>query len=200
MPVSRTLPTALSLLISASISAVPASAQVNTEAMRGDGGTPGLHSSLEGHFTWVSGNAEFVKTNGLARADYVRDRYHGFLVGNYELGRQDDETFIRNGFAHFRNVVGLLPRTALELFAQLEFNEFLMLQQRRLLGAGLRYNLGASAGDAGASGSTAQDVGTVAQTAGTASEGGGLPDPGPGGIGNQALPKPVPGNGGQGPL
>lgn len=127
----------------------PAGAQVNTEALRGKDVAQGFQAGLEGRFTWVAGNSEFAKVNGLSRVDYLRGRYHGFLVGNYELGRQDDETFIHNGFAHLRNVVDLLPRTALELFAQLEFNEFLLLRQRRLLGAGVRYGLASAPADSG---------------------------------------------------
>lgn len=139
----------LAAALAACLSAVPAMAQVNTEALRGKGVEQGFQTSLEGRFTWVAGNSEFTKVNGLSRVDYLRGRYHGFLVGNYELGRQDDETFIHNGFAHLRNVVGVLPRTALELFAQLEFNEFLLLTQRRLLGGGLRYGLESAPADSG---------------------------------------------------
>jgi hypothetical protein len=138
------IPAALMACIIAVAAAGPAKAQVNTEALRGKDVVQGFQTSLEGRFTWVAGNSEFTKVNGLSRVDYLRGRYHGFLVGNYELGRQDDETFIHNGFAHLRNVVDLLPRTALELFAQLEFNEFLLLRQRRLLGAGFRYSLAAA--------------------------------------------------------
>lgn len=139
--------TVLAWVILAVPGAAPVCAQVNTEAMRGTGLAAGWHSSLEGRFTWVAGNTEFVKANGLARADYLRKGYHGFLVGNYEFGRQGGETFIQNGFAHFRNVVGIARGTDAEFFAQLEFNDFLMLQQRRLFGAGLRYRLGAAAAD-----------------------------------------------------
>lgn len=136
------LPAVLGLAFLAIAGAESATAQVNTEAMRGTDATPGLHTSLEARYTWVSGNTEFVKTNGMARLDYRKEDYHGFLVGNYEFGRQGGETFIQNGFAHYRNVLGLSRRIASEVFAQMEFNDFLMLQQRRLLGAGFRYSLG----------------------------------------------------------
>lgn len=136
------LPAVLGLAILAFAGGESATAQVNTEAMRGTEVTPGLHTSLEARYTWVSGNTEFVKTNGMARLDYQKEDYHGFLVGNYEFGRQGGETFIQNGFAHLRNVFGLSHRISLEIFAQMEFNDFLMLQQRRLLGGGFRYGLG----------------------------------------------------------
>jgi hypothetical protein len=150
IPRRRLFAAALTAWILALPAAGPARAQVNTEALRGKDVPEGFRTGLEGRFTWVAGNSEFTKVNGLSRVDYLRGLYHGFLVGNYELGRQDDETFIHNGFAHLRNVVAVLPRTALELFAQLEFNEFLLLRQRRLLGAGARYGLAAAPADSSA--------------------------------------------------
>ncbi len=115
-----------------------AHAQVNTEALRGPAREAGFYATLEGNFTLVAGNSDFVKTNGLARLDFVHGKYHGFLLGNYELGQQDGQSFIHNGFSHFRHVYEFAGSTAVEGFGQLEFNEFLLLRFRRLLGGGLR--------------------------------------------------------------
>jgi putative salt-induced outer membrane protein YdiY len=129
------------------LSAISVTAQVNTEAMRGIEYSQGFQSSLAGQFTWVSGNSEFVKTNGLARIDYVQGRYQGFLVGNYELGKKDGDNFIHNGFMHFRNVIQLIPHADLELFSQLEFNEFLQLERRQLLGGDIRLGMATASVD-----------------------------------------------------
>ncbi len=114
------------------------SGQVNTEAMRRAGISLGWHASLAGDLGYVAGNSNLFKLESSARLDRSTTRGRSFLVGEFQQGRKDDELFINKGFVHLRGVRYLRPGRALEGFVQQEFNEFINLRSRSLLGGGLR--------------------------------------------------------------
>ncbi|UCH11256.1 MAG: DUF481 domain-containing protein [Fidelibacterota bacterium] len=113
-------------------------AQVNTEAMRKEDLEPGAHINLGGSVGYTDGNSNLFQNRSKLRLDYVQDWGHLFLVANYRLGSKDKTNFINKGFTHFRAAKPLWPALSAELFLQKEFNEFLQLQDRQLVGLGLR--------------------------------------------------------------
>lgn len=113
-------------------------AQVNTEAMRKEDIEPGAHIDLGGNIGYTEGNSNLFQNRSKLRLDYIQDWGHMFLVANYRLGRKDETLFINKGFTHFRTVKPLWQALSGEFFLQKEFNEFIQLQDRQLLGLGLR--------------------------------------------------------------
>ena len=113
-------------------------AQVNTEAMRRADSSLGWHSNLSADAGLIAGNSNLVDLKGGLRFDYLAPGGHVFLVSQYQRGLQDTALFINKGFVHLRGVRSLRPGRALEGFVQQEFNEFINLRSRSLVGGGLR--------------------------------------------------------------
>ena len=116
--------------------------QVNTEAMRRADSSLGWHSNLSADVGLIAGNSNLVDLKGGLRFDYLAPSGHVFLVSQYQRGLQDTALFINKGFVHLRGVRNLRAGRALEGFVQQEFNEFINLRSRSLVGGGLRLEFG----------------------------------------------------------
>ncbi|MBA7481497.1 hypothetical protein ES707_16971 [subsurface metagenome] len=114
-------------------------AQINTEALRREDQTHGWHPSLGADLGVIAGNSSLLSVKGNLRLDYRGAKAYGFAVSQYQQGRKDDDLFINKGFAHLRGIAILRPKLHLEGFLQREFNDFIKLQDRRLVGGGLRF-------------------------------------------------------------
>jgi hypothetical protein len=64
-----------------------------------------------------------------------------FLASNYNFSEENEERSVNDGFAHLRWVRKTRPDFGVEAFVQYQFNEFLRLDTRYLVGAGLRFGL-----------------------------------------------------------
>ncbi len=116
-------------------------AQVNTEKFRKEFEQTGVYGKVSVAAGFASGNSEFVKVKGGARLDYSGEKYDLFLVGNYEFEEASDKKVVNKAFAHLRNILTLSQLFAAEAFLQKEFNQFILLEDRNLIGAGLRTDL-----------------------------------------------------------
>ncbi|HVO74565.1 MAG TPA: DUF481 domain-containing protein [Ignavibacteriaceae bacterium] len=115
--------------------------QVNTEKFRKESEKPGFSGNASAAAGLASGNSEFVKVNSGLRLDYSGKGYTFFLVGNYDFQEANNDKVVNKGFAHLRNIIALSPEFFLELFLQKEFDQFILLKDRNLAGAGLRVDL-----------------------------------------------------------
>ncbi|MFB0515582.1 MAG: DUF481 domain-containing protein [Candidatus Neomarinimicrobiota bacterium] len=113
-------------------------AQVNTESMRREDLGPGFHVDLGGDVGYTDGNSNLFQNRSNLRFDYVRDWGQMFLVSYYRISKKDKAFFINKGFSHLRTVKNLRGAFYGEVFLQKEFNEFIQLQDRQLIGGGLR--------------------------------------------------------------
>ncbi|NQT61906.1 MAG: DUF481 domain-containing protein [Candidatus Marinimicrobia bacterium] len=118
----------------------PINAQVNTESLRKTIQEPGFHFNLGATLNLMDGNRNLFQTQIKTRFDQVQPWGHLFLVSNYKMSSKDETIFVNQGFAHLRFMKKLTPGYSGEVFSQLEFNEFIRLSQRTLVGAGLRFN------------------------------------------------------------
>ncbi|MEE9464397.1 MAG: DUF481 domain-containing protein [Candidatus Neomarinimicrobiota bacterium] len=118
-----------------------ARAQVNTEAMRRSDGSSGWYAALAADMGYVAGNSNLLKLKTNARADNYSTIGHTFVVGQFQQGRKDEQIFINKGFLHLRGVRHLRADLAMEGFVQQEFNEFINLRSRSLVGGGMRWGL-----------------------------------------------------------
>ncbi len=114
--------------------------QVNTESL--------LRSSRSGFsmqavlgFGFNAGNSEFFRWRVASRLDYQADLLYAFAVGNLEQGTANEQVFLNRGFVHLRTIFNLDTLFRPEVFVQREFNEFILLKERTLVGGGLRLYL-----------------------------------------------------------
>ena len=115
----------------------PLQAQVNIEKVR-PSLENGLNVSLGLTYAVRSGNQNRVDLGGGGRVGYRFNSSELFLIGNTGYGRSNGETYANRSFAHLRFVGEVHPKMALEIFGQVENDEFTRLNLRTLAGIGFR--------------------------------------------------------------
>lgn len=115
-------------------------AQVNTEKLRRDEDARGLAFSAGTSIGLVRGNSEFVSVAVDLRLDYSREGNDNFIVADYSFKEAQKGKIANRGFLHLRSIWDVASSLAVEGFTQAEFNEFLSLTNRDLLGAGVRWH------------------------------------------------------------
>ena len=116
--------------------------QINTEAMRGDNKSPGVTHNMALNFSYFSGKSEIIQLMGTYQMNYLLiSNWYGLLSGKYnrafEKGKED---FSNQGFVHLRTAKPIMAQTDIEGFIQKETNHFINLENRELLGSGIRIN------------------------------------------------------------
>ena len=122
----------------------PLAAQVNIftdETMRQLQLKPGWYNSVALDLTYREGNTSLLTTRTRFRTDYLAKRYHSFVFGSLQRGRKDDSFFTNKGMAHGRIIWRSTKHFLLESFAQKQFNESILLDDRNLIGGGVRLAL-----------------------------------------------------------
>jgi len=116
--------------------------QVNTESMRENNQSPGMRHNMALDFSYFSGYTEIIQFMGFYRMDYLSNsNWYGFLAGRYNrVFEKNKEDFSNKGFVHLRTAKPIMTHTDIEGFIQKETNHFIDLENRELLGAGLRIN------------------------------------------------------------
>jgi hypothetical protein len=134
--------------------ATPATAQVNTEKLRSTG-TEGFSGAVDFSLFVRRGNVDLTRVGTGLRTQYEtlhapeattsttvaprrRPKDLVLLIGNLTLGIRKGERYLNDGFSHLRWTRMWIPVVGSEIFAQAQYNEFLRLRQRVLLGAGAR--------------------------------------------------------------
>ena len=136
-------------------------AQVNTEALRPKGDAEGLSGAIGFDLAARRGNSD-VNNFGLSLnlfqarpfdpgdnflADRPVDRRFlspkrlYLLVASYDFQESSGDRSVNRGFVHARGTWMQSPRFGWEAFGQLETDEFIRLDRRSLLGAGIRYGV-----------------------------------------------------------
>ena len=121
--------------------------QVNTETMRSEDNSDSFTNKFNMEMGYEKANTEVLELAAEYRLDYVKqENFHSFIVINLENGYEKENDLPKNiitnkGFAHLRITKDLFTNYQMEVFTQYEFNEFLLLNDRYLLGTGLRIGL-----------------------------------------------------------
>ena len=110
--------------------------------MRGDNKSPGVTQNMALDFSYFSGKSEIIQLMGTYQMNYLlKSNWYGLLSGKYnrafEKGKED---FSNQGFVHLRTAKPIMAQTDIEGFIQKETNHFINLENRELLGSGLRIN------------------------------------------------------------
>ncbi|MEQ8273701.1 MAG: DUF481 domain-containing protein [Deltaproteobacteria bacterium] len=132
-----------------------ASAQVNTEKLR-SWDKEGFGGAVDFAMYLRKGNVDLLTISSGMRLQYVtlhpaetatstnaepppRELKDLVLaIGSLNFGRRVLDPYINNGFAHLRWTRMWIPDLGSEVFAQAQYNEFLRVKQRLLLGVGAR--------------------------------------------------------------
>ena len=116
--------------------------QINTESMRGDHATPGLSQNMNLSFTYISGNSEIMFLRGNYRIDYQsQSDWSGHFIAKYDRAfEKAEDDFTNKGFGQLRAVKQVFFRIQVESFLQKEFNYFIDLENRELIGGNIRFN------------------------------------------------------------
>ena len=126
------------------------SSQVNTEAMRSAKNSNGFQNKFNLELGYEKASSEVFNFVSEYRLDYIKpNNLHSFMVISLENGYEKKEDTPQNiitnkGFIHLRTTKILTPKYQVEIFTQYEFNEFLLLNDRYLLGSGLRIGINKS--------------------------------------------------------
>jgi hypothetical protein len=115
--------------------------QVNTEKLRRQDSTQGVFVTLAASAGLVRGNSEYVAVSSTIRTDLVCEGSYHFVAGNYEMKESGAGKISNKGFLHARTIWGLSQLFSYEGFAQIQFNAFISLKNRDLLGSGLRLGI-----------------------------------------------------------
>lgn len=132
------LPRLVPALLLACIGARGMTAQVNTEAMRHDNAAAGLQQRVNVDVCYQEGNNNSLALGAGYRADLRVDPIYTFLILDYDRGSGNKELYQNAGFAHLRVVWSLDSIVHPEIFAQKQFDDFILLHDRMLGGGGVR--------------------------------------------------------------
>ncbi len=119
----------------------PAVAQVNIftgETMKKMQLKPGWYNNINLDLAYRSGNTELLTLRTRFRSDYLSKTYHGFVFGSIQQGRKNGEFFTNKGMAHGRIIRNITDHILIESFVQKQYNESILLNDRNLLGGGVR--------------------------------------------------------------
>lgn len=132
-------------------------AQVNVEALRSNGTEDGVAGSLGLTTAYTSGNILFADFGASATLEWKKNKDSVFFVMNHrfaakltqsdrlaepDVGLWDEEAhFSNNRLIHLRYNRELSAKLWWELYSQYEYNEFLLLDRRLLVGTGPRFEL-----------------------------------------------------------
>ena len=120
---------------------IPVSAQINIftgETMQQMQRKSGWYNNITMDLIYRSGNTELLTLKSRYRTDYLTADYHGFVVGSIQYGRKDDSFFTNKGMAHGRIIRNLANNIMVESYIQKQFNESIQLNDRNLIGGGIR--------------------------------------------------------------
>ncbi len=126
------------LLFLVLLTAITLSGQVNTEKFRKDGEKDGISIACSLGMALHKGNTDLFRINGDININYFKGNNYLFLIGHLAQGEKNGEKYLNKGFAHLRGIHRFSKRLMAEVFTQEEFNKFILLKRRFLIGGGLR--------------------------------------------------------------
>lgn len=113
---------------------------VNIESDRG-ADKQGLHGSNEVGLSLQRGNVQVFQYQVGIRADYIKDKHHGLVIGSIAYGENEGEPFQDQSYAHLRWTAMWHDHVGTEVFAQTQKAKFQLLTLRQLTGCGLRFTM-----------------------------------------------------------
>lgn len=129
-------------------------AQVNAETLKPSVLKPGWSGGVDGSFAVSRGNIELLDVGGAAKVQFQTLHPPGrapgpmrwlsqrtFLTASGRFAERNGAPFVSQAFLFGRWTAMWHPRVGHDLFVQYQFNEFLRLRRRSVIGAGLRVEI-----------------------------------------------------------
>lgn len=116
-------------------------AQVNTEKFRARDDFRGFTGYTELSGTIKTGNTEETEADLNARLDWKLDGMSNFAIFNSESKWIDGRRITSELLFHLRNVIDISPKFKTEIFAQVNYDKKVLINDRELVGAGIRYKV-----------------------------------------------------------
>lgn len=118
---------------------------VNIESYRLKKDTTNFNGNIDVSFSANKNQKSILQLGINSNLEYRKGKHTIMLISIYNWVKtsQNDvkSDFINDGFQHIRYNYLLLPKLKLESFFQYQYNKIMNLQERDLLGIGLRYKL-----------------------------------------------------------
>ena len=113
---------------------------VNIEEMRIKGTNDSLrwYGALKGSYATTQVQQRTTVLKAEAHVQYKKHRHIALLLLNSDFLRAGNQDFVNNRFVHLRYNYKWTPSLAWELLSQQQTNKLILIQQRSLLGTGLR--------------------------------------------------------------
>ena len=128
----------LLLLLSVCFGESPLAQVVNIERMRLDSREPGWSGNIGGNLDLTRNQRSVFNVGTNANVQHRRDSTVVFAVAQTGLIKASGQNFANFAFAHLRYTRSLTRHLALEAFGQLQQNRVNGIQNRSLLGGGVR--------------------------------------------------------------
>ena len=117
-------------------------AQINTERYRKDYEREGLMYSNSFGFNFATGNSNYLELGNRFRIDFNDALQDYFAIADYNYRVSNGSKSSNKGFIHLRTIKEFYEQRFIlfEGFTQVQFDEFLLLRYRLLLGGGFRFD------------------------------------------------------------
>ncbi len=113
---------------------------LNVEGLQGEE-VEGVHGELSGRIRFVSGNTDLFQVGGALGVGFLSEHHWLRLYGGMERLEKKGKAILDNQYLHLRYNYRISERFRTFHFFQLQANENLLLDQRRLFGSGVRYRV-----------------------------------------------------------
>jgi len=113
---------------------------LNVEGLQGEE-VEGVHGEVSARLRFASGNTDLSQVGGDLGVGFLSERHWLRAYGGVERLEQKGKDILDNRYVHLRYNYRFSERLRTFHFFQLQANQNLLLDQRRLLGTGLRYRV-----------------------------------------------------------
>lgn len=114
---------------------------VNMDGLHFDNQKDTFTADLDLTISGTSGNSDKSKVSLNTQLSWIGDKSINLAIFGHQYGENDGVRNVNKSFIHYRYIHQLSDITDLEMFGQLESNEFTRLSYRGLLGSGLRFSI-----------------------------------------------------------
>ena len=131
----------LSILLASPLSTM---AIVNMDGLHFDQKENTSNAALDLTTSGSSGNQNSIKTTLNGQYNLIENKVIHLAIVGYQYGENNNVRNINKAFFHYRYIYQMNEALDLEVFGQLEKNEFTRLSYRGLVGSGIRYSIAKS--------------------------------------------------------
>lgn len=129
------------IALSLSVFALNGLAITNIESQRNRSDKEGLKGAFDVSISGKSGNSDKQSSSASARFDYRSAEHQSLLIAKKEYGESNQLKDTDNHFLHLRYIHHNSATFAWESFVQYQDDDFKLLDSRKLVGGGARFDL-----------------------------------------------------------